>query len=101
MSGVVVMAAGIAALVGMARGPEPGIEANPDAGQAMSVTTSSANIEPGLEGIAESVQRTLKKYGVIGGLDLAEQSELNPVIVRVLEEFGVTLAVPIADEPNL
>ncbi len=100
ISGVVVMAAGIAALVGMASEPGPGTEAAPDSAPAASVATSGGATINEVSGIDESVHRTLENYGVINGLDPTELSELEPVIVRVLEEFEVTLTVPIDDGPN-
>lgn len=100
ISGVVVMAAGIAALVGMASGPGPGTEAAPNSARAASVATSGGSTTTEVAGIEESVQRTLENFGLIGGLDQGEISELDPVIVRVLEGFEVTLTVPIDDGPN-
>jgi hypothetical protein len=100
ISGVVVMATGIAALVGMSSGAEPKMDFIPVSAQEQSLTTLPAAPTTGVAGIDEAVQRTLESYGMMKGLDPANQSDLDPAIVRVLAGFGVTLTVPITEVPN-
>lgn len=94
ISGLIVMAAGIATLAGMSARADSSIELSPE-------TLSAQDSVPGEEsaatppGIDAAVQRTLGRYGLILNLDPDQQNALEPAIARVLAEFVGTLTVPL------
>ncbi len=98
ISGVMVMVAGIAALAGMSSSHAPASETPPNSDQTQSVTLPAEDPLSELAGIEPSVQKALESYGRLESLSPEEQSEVDPVIARVLAGFGATLAVPIGGE---
>lgn len=99
-SGVVVMVAGIAALAGMSSRHAPASESPPNSEQTQSITLPAEDPLSELAGIDPSVLKTLESHGRLESLSPEEQSELDPVIARVLAGFGATLAVPIGGGLN-